>query len=266
MPCGRLNPSGKNVRQHSKTTRQPYLRQTLNQLVNQISRKVNGLDRRHSLRLNMTMWSAGAKHIDVWLKWNTPEIRRLFCTTILDSPAVTFHGPRTLETDSTVGVGEVDSVALWPEYPVYSTWTDSVNIQLTNCSNGRIVYGKWRLVYEDDEGDWRQMPSTLTTIHYDEEYAWFHDKNYICPRTTKFLTVWLMPTFYHHSPGRCRFLQDVRIGEKKDTLLMTEFRLSDKGREWKDITKTTVPPTVLAIDSAAVLAALGTGYNTGLAG
>lgn len=148
---------------------------------------------------------------------------------------------------------EVDSVALWPEYPVYSTRADSVNILLTNCSNGRIVYGEWRLVYEDDEGDWRQMPSTLTTIHYDEEYAWFHDKNYVWSRTTKFLTVWLMPTVYHHLPRCCRFLQNVRIGEEKDTLLMTEFCLSDKEREWKDITKTAVPPTVLAIDSAAVL-------------
>lgn len=121
--------TGKRKPSASKKYSQKYLAQ----LMTHIDQAFEALDRRHGLRQNMTMWGVGTKQIDVWFKWNTPEMRQAFSRLISDSPAIVFHGRMQLNKDTAVGVCEVDSVAIWAEYPIYSNHVDSVNILLTNC-------------------------------------------------------------------------------------------------------------------------------------
>lgn len=105
----------------------------------------------------------------------------------------------------------------------------------------------------DKKGNWSQSLGIVRAVHYDEDYAQLRDHQVIPPRTTKFFTAWLASDAYNNRPSHYRFLQRVQIGEAKDTLLMAEFRLSDKGSEWQGTAKTPVPKVVTAVDSAAVL-------------
>lgn len=216
-----------------------YTQKELMVIQNQLRERWEALKDVPALR-NVTGWGSRINNIEIHLIVNTPEKRKEFREQIMDSPAFLFVGTETPIEDATVGVNDVQGVALRPEYTVYSTDTKQVKFILYNQSGGGVGCGEhYYITYEDEKGVWRRLPINDAAV----------DILYIVQNgDSKVFTASLYPDVHPNRPGRYRFFYDITVGEVPggDNLtMMAEFRLSDNKQELSQAAKTPIPQTVL---------------------
>ena len=139
---------------------------------------------------------------------------------------------------------ELLNIALYPEFTSYADTATSASFILINQSNKEILCGDhYSITYETD-GKWHLLP-------IDENVA---DLSHIIhPGMYKRFKVPLFPNAHDNKPGRYRFFYKVtwnpRTTNSHDTLMMSEFRLTDKYEEalhapktkWKEIYVNLIP-------------------------
>lgn len=212
----------------------------------QLSRLMDKINERYDktddsmLRDNMCGWGMGAKYIDVYFRLNTAEAQKAFREKILDSPAVRFHGPAFARPDNTTGVTDTLGVSLHPEYTAYSTDSPTASFVLINRGKDVIGCGEdYSVTFEDEHGTWRRLPNG----------GFFHSIAIgISPMNFRRITARLHPLVNHNRTGRYRLLYNVSIGQAKDIMMMTEFRLTSDSTELAGVTKTRIPAVVSGMD------------------
>lgn len=216
-----------------------YTQKELMVIQNQLRERWEALKDVPALR-NVTGWGSRINNIEIYLIVNTPEKRKEFREQVMDSPAFLFVGTETPVEDAAVGVNDVQSVALRPEYTVYSTDTKQVKFILYNQSGGEIGCGAhYHITYEDEKGVWRRLP--INDFAIDILYM-------VRNGDRREFVASLYPDVHPNRPGRYRFFYDVTVGEVpggEDITMMAEFRLSDNKQELAQATKTPIPQIVL---------------------
>lgn len=221
----------KTVRHYSSA----YLKRLYNQVSNRLERAGES-----PVAANVYMSGIGKNRIDVWLRWNTAVKRREFRRTILDSPALSFHGDSRMAVDHSTGTEMTDSVTLWTEYPVYADTAKVVRAFLRNAGRASVQYDSHGYVtFETTDGNWRRIPSSGISHAMATGVA---------PYNTATLDVRLYPQVFNHRPGCFRYFLPVTINGRKK-ILKTEFRLSDNPGEWAHAPKNEAPLTISKTDS-----------------
>ena len=187
-----------------------------------------------ALKSNMNFWGMGNHTALVSFKLNTPAARQAFRKHIIDSPAVSFEGPESPMPHSETGVSDTLGISLRPEYPVYSTQTSKASFVLINQSNRNIMCGEeYCITYEDEQGIWRKLPTD--NIFFSVGYL-------VQPGEYRIRTASLYPEMYPNKPGRYCFLYHLTLLDTRTRIqMMTEFRLSNDEKEWKQTKKLEIP-------------------------
>ena len=135
---------------------------------------------------------------------------------------------------SETGVSDTLGISLRPEYPVYSTQTSKASFVLINQSNRNIMCGEeYCITYEDEQGIWRELPTD----------NFFFSVGYLVqPGEYRIRTASLYPEVHPNKPGRYRLLYHLTILDTHTRIqMMTEFRLSNDEKEWKQTKKLKIP-------------------------
>lgn len=211
------------------TFTQKELRSILDTISNRFHRLPDG-----PLKSNMDFWGMGNHTALVSFKLNTPAARQAFRKHIIDSPAVSFEGPESPMPHSETGVSDTLGISLRPEYPVYSTQTSKASFVLINQSNRNVMCGEeYCITYEDEQGIWRELPTD----------NFFFSVGYLVQLGEyRIRTASLYPEVHPNKPGRYRLLYHLTILDTHTRIqMMTEFRLSNDEKEWKQTKKLKIP-------------------------
>lgn len=212
-----------------------YSQEQLNAIQDELSKRFQNL-KDERVKANVTGFGVGSHYIGIDLIMNTPEKQKEFREKIMDSPAFRFNGPDTPIVNEKTGVNDTLGIYLRPEYSAYSIDAPNVKFILYNNSGTTIECGEhYYITYQDENGVWRELP--INTAAFDIAYGINHKGSFPFEAS-------LYPDVHPNKPGRYRFFYKVWLGQRQ-ILMMTEFRLTDKEREWKQARKIPIPPKML---------------------
>lgn len=214
------------------TNRINYSQKQLIAIQDELSKRFQDLEN-ESTKNNVTGFGVGLHYIDIDLIVNTPEKQKEFREKIMDSPAFRFNGPAIPVINEKTGVNDTLGIYLRPEYSAYSTDSHKIKFILYNNSGVTIKCGEhYYITYQDENGIWRELP--INSLAIDIAYGINHKGSFPFEAS-------LYPDVHPNRPGHYRFFYRVWIG-RRQILMMSEFQLTDKRREWEQVSKTPIPP------------------------
>lgn len=208
-----------------------YSQKELFAIQEELTRKLEGIEY-ENIKKNITGYGSGLSHIEIHLIVNTPEKRKEFREKVMDSPAFRFTGVEVPVINEKVGSSDTLGIRIRPEYPVYFTDTEQVTLILSNNSGTELTCGEhYYITYEDEKGVWRELP--MNSNFFDIGYR-------VLDKGERTMTASLYPDVHPNKPGRYRYFYKVTVN-KKDILMMAEFRLAEDGKEKREAQKIPLP-------------------------
>ena len=205
-----------------------YSQKELKAIREELDEKTKKLEN-NSIKKNMSVWWTESDHVYIELMVNTPEKRGEFLKEVMYSPAFRFGGREFPVINEMVAVSDTLGISIRPEYPVFSTESYQIKLILDNQSGVRIDYGNGGIItFEDEKGIWREYPRGGIV----------HAIGYLVENNAQAeLKAFLYPDVFPVKPGRFRYFPEIKV-DRKDILLMAEFRLSSDENELKAAKKT----------------------------